>query len=694
VVEGAAGSSGAQPFAIRWRCEWFPPISEEEQNVKRMDWCALGAALMLSLGLSGCGGGGGGDVTSGPTPQPSAAATPCDGGVAVATAQSAGALVGKQAAAAVLGCTGAITDPRWTQTSGPSVSLLSAQTQLIHFEPSEAGSYGFRVTYRDGLGQPGSRDVTVTITDSPTKALAIVRNHQAVRMGGNVSVRAWATPGEVVQSVSWIQLEGPSVELRAVDGLAKQFVAPAVTRDSLLRFRATVTTASGTDSQDVLVLVEKYDQAPDNSNSHVWSGLHVSRVHSYLASGPYASLLAGCVYDAKLTDATVCTLGQLPLLGQETNGDLPSVEQVMNHVVVSHDWLGANFEAFLRANDTQGDFRRMLMSTTAIVLGAHVRPSFYNPATGAIYLDADNFWLAPAERDTIDEVPDFRSDFGSSLAYAYLWRYAKADQRFFKYWDPQQRVARTQSDLLAEAGWLLYHELSHANDFIPSSQYAVLGKADTVNAFVSGRYRRGELVSDVLHDQFPLTSLEMEGLAEVDFFGSAATADQKAYTADQVAGFFAADLATDPYAYSDPREDLAMTLEETLMSLRLGVPRDVAFVPNDSAGIVFDDVRWGQRGRVGDPRMRVRVKLVAAAVAPWLDSAAPDSLPAPVAMRAGESWEANLTLTPMDSSPRHALSASAETARRAEERHALEHWAARTRDRREAHDRVDRWLRR
>jgi len=663
--------------------------------VKRIDWCALGAALVLSLGLSGCGGGGGGSgVASGPAPQPPAAAGPCDGGAAVATVQSAGALVGKQAVAAVLGCTGAITDPQWTQTSGPAVSLLSAQTQLIHFEPGEAGSYGFRVTYRDGLGQPGSKDVTLTITDPPAKALAIVRNHQAVRMGGNVSVRAWSTTGEAVQSVSWVQLEGPSVELRAVDTLARQFVAPAVTHDSLLRFRATVTTASGTDSQDVLVLVEKYDQAPDNSNTHVWSGLHVSRVHSYLASGPYASLLTRCVYDAQLTDATVCTLGQLPLLGQETKGALPSVEQVMNHVAVSHDWLGANFEAFLRANDTQGDFRRMLMSTTAIVLGAHVRPSFYNPATGAIYLDAGNFWLSPAERDTIDEVPDFRSDFGSSLAYAGLWRYAKADQEFFKYWDPQQRVTRTQSDLLAEAGWLLYHELSHANDFVPSSQYAVLGQADTVNAFASGRYQRGELVSDALHDQFPLTSLEMQGLAEVDFFGSAATAEQQAYTADQVAGFFAADLATDPYAYSDSREDLAMTLEETLMSLRLGVQRDVAIVPNGSSGIDFDDVRWGERGRAGDLRMRSRIKLVAAAVAPWLDSAAPDSLPAPVAMRVGESWDANLTLTPTTSPLRHALSASAEMARRVEEQHALQNWAARTRDRREAHDRVDRWLRR
>jgi hypothetical protein len=600
--------------------------------------------------------------------------------------------VGKQAAVAVFGCTGAISDPQWTQTAGPSVNLLSAQTQLIDFEPTEAGTYGFRVSYRNALGQTGTKDVTMAVTAPAAKPLTIVRNHQAVRMGGNVSIRAWSTSGEAVQSVSWVQLDGPSVELKSVDSLAVQFVAPKVTRDSLLRLRATMTTASGMDGQDVLVLVEKYDQAPDNNDSYVWSDAHVSRVHPYLRSSPYASLLTRCVYDANLTDANVCPLGQLPLLGQETNGAMPSVEQVMNHVVVSHDWLGANFEAFLRTNDLQGDFRRMLMSTTAIVLGAHVRPSFYNPATGAIYLDANNFWLTPDERDTIDEVPDFRTDFGDSLAYANLWRYVKANQAIFQYWDPQQRASRSQSDLLAEAGWLLYHELSHAGDFIPSSQYGMLGKADTVNAFVNGRYSRGELVSDKLHNQFPLTSLEMQGLAQVEYFGSTATTVQASYTVDQVAGFFAPDLATDQYAYSNPREDLAMTLEETLMSVRLGVQRDVAFVPSNENGI--GDVRWGQRGRVGDARMRDRVKLVAAEVAPWLGSTAPDNLPAPVDMRVGDSWTANLTLTSATSPPRHALSASADLAKWAQERHALQRWAARNRDRREAHDRVDRWLNR
>jgi hypothetical protein len=120
----------------------------------------------------------------------------------------------------------------------------------------------------------------------------------------------------------------------------------------------------------------------------------------------------------------------------------------------------------------------------------------------------------------------------------------------------------------------------------------------------------------------------------------------------------------------------------------------VAFVPNNSSGIVFDDVRWGQRGRVGDPRMRGRIKLVAAEVVPWLDSAAPDNLPAPVAMRVGDSWTANLALASTTSPLRHALSASDELRQWALEQHAFQHWAARARDRREAHDQVERWLRR
>ncbi len=76
--------------------------------------------------------------------------------------------------------------------------------------------------------------------------------------------------------------------------------------------------------------------------------------------------------------------------------------------------------------------------------------------------------------------------------------------------------------------------------------------------------------------QFPLTSAVLRELAQVKFFGATATATQRAYTPDQVAGFFSSDLATDEYNFSTLREDTAMTLEELLMNRRLGIQRDVA----------------------------------------------------------------------------------------------------------------------
>ncbi|RVT88663.1 hypothetical protein [Inhella crocodyli] len=614
------------------------------------------AALTLALLLAACGGGGGGS-TPAPTPAPpppaptvsTTGADPCTGSNAYGLTTLAGELVGKQAAAAVVGCTGAIVAPEWTQTAGPAVALLSAKSQVIHFEPAVAGTYGFRVRFTDPSGTARTEDLTVAVTAPAQAVRAVVRNHQAVRMGGKISLRAWAPTGESVNSVSWVQTAGPTVSLQNVDPLAKQFVAPEVARDTVLRFRATVTTANGaSDSHEALVLVERHVQASASDANAVWGGDHISRVYAYRASSPYASALVRCTYDSAQSDRALCPLSQLPFLAQDVAaGQIPTVEQVMDRVIVSHDWLGENFEQFLRTNDTRGDFRRMLMSTTAIVLGAHVRPSFYYAGTGAIYLDADNFWLTPEQRDTIDEAPDYRAGFGNSLSYYGLWRYAKDNRGYLAYFDPQRRVTRTQADLLADAGWLMYHELTHALDFMPPGQYAGLNPSLSAWGNIAPRFSARQLVSDLVSSAYPLTSTEMKGLGQVKFQGVTATATQNAYTADQVAGFFSADLATDEYAYSTSREDVAMSVEEMLMSRRLGVQRDVAMVPRNGETIQTSNVRWGQRGRVGDPRIKPRVRQAASLVVPWLPSTEVDALPAPVQMRVGESWSSNLNLSPV-----------------------------------------------
>ena len=123
----------------------------------------------------------------------------------------------------------------------------------------------------------------------------------------------------------------------------------------------------------------------------------------------------------------------------------------MDRVLVSHDWMGKNFEDLVTANQSNTDLLRLFNGVTAIVIGAHVRPSFYYSATGAIYLDADNFWLTAEERDVIDEAPDFRSDFGRDLQYSSLWRYVEGSTSIFFPWSATSRTPRDLGFVLKEA---------------------------------------------------------------------------------------------------------------------------------------------------------------------------------------------------------------------------------------------------
>jgi len=607
---------------------------------------ALGLGLLL---VTGCGGGG---SSTGPGAVIAPTAAPITG--AFSTYATAQVTVGHNAAATVFGTGGPLTHVAWTQTAGPTVALLSDKSQAISFDPPQSGTYRFSVSFRDGLGTAQSQELNIPVGDGTSGSHLTLRVSQAVRMGGNVSIRAWPTlaTGDSVKSIVWTQVAGPSVKLDTTDPSVAFFTAPSVNQDSLIRLKATMTTtAGGVDSDEAAVVVEKYAQAPKSNQNAVWGGSHISRVYPYLANGPYASVLVHAVYDPALQWAGVgvnlAPLSQLPFIAQESGGGIPTVEQVMNHVVVSHDWLGRNFEQFLRTQDTEGDFRRLLNGVTAIVLGAHVRPSFYYAMTGAIYLDADNFWLLPEERDTIDETPDYRSDFGNDLNFSGPGRYVRNNQYVSRYFYPDERVTRTLAYLLDDTSSLLYHELGHAADFLPPSSYASLNTQASAWGNIGPRCSAQTLASDDLASSYSLNSTIMYGLADVQFHGTTATDQQKAYTSDQVAGFFSGDRATDQYAYSSTREDVAMLFEEFMMSTRRGILRDVAVADKITSNTTGSNllVRWGQRGRVGAVEIKPRITFVLARIAPWVDVNTVASLPVPIAMRAGESWTSNLLLS-------------------------------------------------
>ncbi len=581
---------------------------------------------------------------AGPRMPPPAACRPGEPVLVVADREVA---IGKTAGAALLGCAGPLLEVSWTQTGGSPVTLLAARTQAISFDPPDPGGYRFTVSYRTADGATGSRTATVGASANPSSSRLTVRSDQAVRKRGNASVRAWPTlaVGEVMAGLTWQQLEGPAVKLDLADPRRIVFAAPEVDRDTLLRFRATVRTTGGaSDSDDVLVVIEDAPQAADDG---FFARIHVSRVHPFRPAGRYADRLTTCVFDARLDPSNGCSLQRLPLISQEAPGNQPpSVDDILARVLVSHDFLGASFEQFLRTQDPEGDFRRMLGAVTAVVIGAHVRPPIYYGATGAIYLDATDLWLTADQRDLIDEAPDYRLGFGDGLTFSGLTRWTVANDFAWPFYRRDTRASRSVAALTNEFGRVLYHELTHAADFFPPALHGSLDTSKTPNDLYLPRFRAGQLPSSLLANRIPLQSAEMKALGQVLFAGAMASDSQKGFPPAQVADFFRSDQANDTYSYATSREDLAMLVEEFMMAHRREVRRDVAITNKYRTGIPSDQliVAWGQRGRIGEAAIKARVRFALGQILPWVDPVQVDRLPPPLAMPAGSSWYATVRL--------------------------------------------------
>ncbi|GAA5189727.1 PKD domain-containing protein [Ferrimonas gelatinilytica] len=589
----------------------------------------LTAALVL--GLMGCGGSGG--DSSSPLPSP---------GPALEIQAPATAAVGDAIALVARPVDTSSTDwrYRWRQTAGPAVNIANTISPVAAFDLPEAGSYQFEVSVTDGAVQR-SETVDINVQGLGT-GFTVTRDH-AVVSGGRVSLRVTALEFDenfnltAPTGILWQQTQGPSVsDMDSRNPLLMTFTAPRVTQDTLLTFEASGTLDGRTVSDEIQVLVRATPAPVEDA----FFDTPVARVEAYRPDSPWASAMERCVYNNRIS--TPCTVESLPLIGQTTN--TTTIDEVMDRVLVSHPWMGEQFERFLREQDPSGDFLHLLSSVTAVVLSYDVRPSFYWVATGAIYLDPEYLWLEDWQRNTINEDPDFRAGFGSMLAFFMPWRYVSGDEYASLYYPPQFHLNRPWQQLTPDLASLLYHELAHANDYFPRSTHSAIRAATLVEEYFTRVDNQG-LPSDQLSQTLPLFSEQMSGLAEVRFRGATATDLQKSYTPDDVAGFFFPDRASDFYGYSSEREDLAMLFEEAMMWERYGIRRDVAVT-----GLRSDDraqdllVAQGQRGRIGQAELAPRLSLVLAELLPEAESIV-DGLPGPVPMRSGESWWDNLVLS-------------------------------------------------
>lgn len=350
-------------------------------------------------------------------------------------------------------------------------------------------------------------------------------------------------------------------------------------------------------------------------------------------SAPYAKALGDCTFNpARDGD---CLLSELPFLGQDSA--TATVDLIMQRVAVSHPWMALRFREALATQPPE--LLQMARSITAVIIGSEVRPSFYNPTTGAIYLDPEFLWLTPAERATINPTPDARIEFGRDMQFRAIWRYVIDNDYAYPFYPRSFSGSRTLDDTRIALGRLLAHELAHAGDFSPPAMLTNLSRNQTVAAAIDAQ--SSQWISTRLKGSMPLASSTWPGLAQVLYANISPTAEQRGYTPAQAGALIEPDRAADAYGYFSQYEDIAMMAEELLSYCWYGMQRDFAMSNRPASGDFV--VGWGVRGRIAEPAVNQAARFVIGELLPGVSfDNCLASLPAPVRLRVGATWDSNL----------------------------------------------------
>jgi hypothetical protein len=617
-------------------------------KISQLNKSALNISFIVAsvLSIAACGGS---STTPSPTPAPTP--TPSSGLPAVQAKISATGvniyhpdefILGQSASiAAIATGNNMFASVDWQQTAGPELITLAPHTQIISFDLNTAGSYSFTFSGTTTANQNINQNIDFDVVDDNTDVANIRLDHAAVEQS-KVSLRvdsAGNNSEKTIASVEWMQIAGIDAVNQEPDGQYMFFNAPNVDQDTLLEFSATINYEDGSSGQDSSYVLIKETDINTEGYFPKFAGQIVSTdVFPFDPSGPYANRLVDCVYNNQIS--STCSFNTLPLLGQEH--DSPGIEQVLERLVVSHQWMGERFKQYLEQSAVSADMLKLLRATTAIVISYDVRPSFYWTATGAIYLDAANFWVTPSERDTLNDQPDFRGDFGNDLKFIIPWRYVKDNDYYFRSGDYPvvSRLTKTFSDLEASVSWLMYHELGHANDFFSPDRLSGISLSTNSLSYSNDVSPSSTSFSA----SYPLNSEVMKNFADVSFAGDTPSEEQKNTDAQQITNYFEPDNAPAYYSYSTIREDYATLFERFMMLYRLGVNADVAVISSDNNDDLL--VTWGQRDRISESRIQTRVNQVVEQILPELNvSEIQASLPSPILMTPQVDWFTNIDLS-------------------------------------------------
>lgn len=330
-------------------------------------------------------------------------------------------------------------------------------------------------------------------------------------------------------------------------------------------------------------------------------------VRAYRSGSPYADVLKNCI----VVVDDPCTLAVLPYIGQEH--DNPSVANIMDRVLVTHDWMGLRFEQILY--QLPAETLALFKPLTAVLIGSEVRPSTYWSKYGRIKLDPANLWLSKSEKVTVSQAPDYREEFGSALKFDSYWRMVKDNDYAWDFFSLSDDSERQLKDITLRMARLLFHELAHANDYIPPAAFANLEASDTPRSATDRLY--SDSLAIQLYDEalnISAQSSPLYPLARTLYRDEEISDELAAYTGQDAGAVMAGQGKATFYGYSSIQEDIATLFAQSLMRRYYGVETHTAFIdlPADQENATCVDylIGWGSTNRMAASRVAVRAEWV------------------------------------------------------------------------------------
>ncbi len=382
---------------------------------------------------------------------------------------------------------------------------------------------------------------------------------------------------------------------------------------------------------------------PDSDDADVLARSDIRDVDDlfvYRPDSPYAAVIKECALVETADEA--CTLETLPFITQATPDF--TKDDIMDRLLVTHDWMGERFETLLR--DAPDNMIPLFGSLTSIVIGSTVRPSHYWTGTGGIQLDPSMLWLSLEEKANVSIAEDYRSDFDKDLQFWEVKSMRIGDSPAQQYFSLSDRQERTLKDLEIPVYRLWYHELSHAVDYLPSASVATLDSSLAPARALDNNSQF--FLSPQLYLDLPLYSQTLYDLGQVRFRGETATEEQKNLSPSYVGSEMAIDGAAEFYAYNTWREDFATLYTAAMMKNNFEIDYFTAFVAKPANEESYNcselTVGWGLKNRLADALVAPRAKWVMESIYgpnPQIDNLFANKLGEAVPMIAGLDWCSN-----------------------------------------------------